>query len=61
MDIEAKIQKLHEQIKNIFPDAVSVEIFVNDNGITVRPDYRTNLTYSMKNISGEWVKKRQSV
>lgn len=62
MNIEDKIQKLHEQIKEIFPDAVSVEIFVNNDGIKVNPRYEANLkNYSMKNITGKWVKKAKAV
>jgi len=59
MRMEAEIQKLHEQIRNIFPDAVKVEIIVDTDGIIVNPSYRTDLTYSMMNICGEWVKKRK--
>lgn len=59
--MEEKIGKLHEMIKEIFPDAVSVKVFANCEGIDVTPDYKTNLAdYAMRNISGEWVKRRKS-
>ena len=44
-------------IKEIYPEAVSVKILVNSEGIEVNPEYRTNIRgYTMKNICGEWIK-----
>lgn len=55
--MEEKINKLHEMIKEIYPEAVSVKILVNSEGIEVNPEYRTNIRgYTMKNICGEWIK-----
>lgn len=60
MDREEKIAELHERIKELFPDAVAVKVFVNSQGIEVKPEFRTNIDgYSMKTITGEWVQKEQ--
>ncbi len=57
--MEVRIQELHKQIKELFPDAVSVKIFVNADGIEVTPNFRTDLeNYTMKTITGRWVAKR---
>jgi len=55
--MEKEISEIHSKIKELFPEAVSVSIFVNCEGINVTPNYRTDLTgCSMRNINGEWVK-----
>jgi predicted HD phosphohydrolase len=54
--MEEKINQLHELIKKIFPDAVSVRITVNAYGIEVDPSYKTNInSYSMRTLTGQWV------
>lgn len=41
-----------------FPDAVCVEIFVNSDGVEIKPKYKGELSeYSMKTISGNWCSK----
>jgi hypothetical protein len=54
---EERISEIHADIKALFPDATSVNVFVNSEGIDVQPTYKTELSgYSMRNISGKWVK-----
>jgi hypothetical protein len=56
--MEDRISTIHYIIKDMFPEAVSVTVFVNSEGIDVTPVYRTNISgHSMKSISGNWVKK----
>ena len=56
--MEEKINYVHELIKELYPEAVAVRIFVNSQGIEVTPEYRTNAKdYSMQNINGEWIKR----
>jgi len=57
--MEEKIQKLHEIILEMFPDAALVSIEVNSDGIEVNARYRTNLMeICMKNIHGKWIKRK---
>lgn len=54
---QGKIKQLDNFIKDLYPKAVSVEVFVNHQEIKITPTYRTELHgISMKNLSGEWVK-----
>lgn len=54
--MQAKINEIHAQLKALFPDAVSVNIFVSSEGIEVTPKFRTNLDgYTMKTLTGAWV------
>ncbi len=56
--VEERIGTLHFIIKEMFPDAVSVNILVNGEGIDVTPNFKTNtIGYSMKTITGRWIKK----
>lgn len=56
--MEDQINQIHETIKNLYPEAVSVNIFVNSQGIEVTPEFRTNVSgCSMQTITGKWVKK----
>ncbi len=56
--MEEKINYVHELIKELYPEAVAVRIFVNSQGIEVTPEYKTNIKdYSMQNINGEWIKR----
>lgn len=56
--MEEKINEIHESIKELYPEAVSVKVFVNSKGIEVTPNYRTNADgYSMKTITGKWIKR----
>lgn len=56
--MEKKINEIHEMIKELFPEAVAVHVFVNSEGIDVKPTYKTDLTtYSMRRIDGKWVTK----
>jgi hypothetical protein len=58
MTVEERISTIHYTLKDMFPEATSVNVFVNSEGINVTPVYRTNISgYSMKNISGNWIKK----
>lgn len=55
--MENDLDNIHAYIKDLFPDAVAVRIFVNSEGIEVNPEYRTNTNgYSMRNINGKFVK-----
>lgn len=60
--MEEKIQEIHSTIKELFPDAVSVSIFVNhSDGISITPNYKTDLVnFSMKKLNGEWVQKSKT-
>lgn len=54
---EERISEIHARIKALFPGAVSVSVFVNQEGIDVQPTFKTDLSgYSMRDISGKWVK-----
>jgi len=56
--MEEKINKLHQMIKEIFPETVFVKIEVDIYGIRVDPTYRTNTkNCSMLNICGQWIKR----
>jgi len=58
MTIEERISTIHYTLKDMFPEATSVNVFVNSEGINVTPIYRTNISgYSMRNVSGNWIKK----
>lgn len=60
MKREDKIMEMHELIKELFPDAVSVKVFVNSQGIEVEPQFKTNISgYSMQTITGQWVSKNK--
>ena len=55
--MEEKINYIHELIKEIYPEAVAVRIFVNYQGIEVTPEYKTNISgYTMQNINEDWIK-----
>jgi len=55
--MEEKLNYIHELIKEIYPEAVRVDISVNSSGIEVYPQYRTNIDgYSMQTITGQWIK-----
>lgn len=55
--MDNKIKLLDEIIKEMYPDAVCVSIFVNYQEIEVVPRYITELDgISMKTLSGKWVK-----
>jgi len=56
--MEEKINQLHQLIKDIFPDAVYVEVIVNSQEIQVNPKFKTNVSeFTMKTITGKWVKR----
>ena len=56
--MEEKINQLHQLIKEIYPDAVFVEVIVNSNGIEVNTKFKTNISdFTMQNISGGWIKR----
>lgn len=58
MTVEERMSAIHYTLKDMFPEAISVSVFVNSEGIDITPAYKTNVSgYSMKNISGNWVKK----
>lgn len=57
MMMEERMNQIHELIKGLYPKAVTVKIFANNEGIVFTPEYRTNVKgYGVKNIIGEWVK-----
>lgn len=49
--------KLHHMVMMMFPDAVSVEIFVTAEGINVNPTYVSGKT--MKDINGRWINMKE--
>ncbi|CAI6072792.1 hypothetical protein [Cohnella sp. JJ-181] len=56
--METQIQIVHAMLKEMFPEAVAVNVFVNVEGIRVEPQYRTNLCgLSMRMINGKWTEK----
>lgn len=56
LTVGQRINLIHDEIKELFPEAASVKIIVTAEGIEVYPRYRTNLKgYTMRNINGEWV------
>lgn len=56
--LEARIDDIHQNIKGLFPDAVSVVILVNSQGIEVTTNYRANLVdCTMRTITGKWIDK----
>lgn len=54
MNIREQIAAL---LKKEYPDAVSVDVFVSHSEISIEAKYWTDPATSMKNISGEWVKR----
>lgn len=57
--MEDRIQTIHFILKELFPDAVSVNVLVSSRGIEVIPTFKTNLCdCSMKTITGKWTKKQ---
>ena len=58
MTVEERISTIHYVLKDMFPEAVSVSVFVSGEGIDVTPVYKTNISGNcMKTISGNWIKK----
>jgi hypothetical protein len=56
--MEERISTIHFMLKDMFPDATSVRVFANSEGIDVIPTFKTNISnFSMKTITGKWVKK----
>lgn len=56
--MEDRISTIHYIIKEVFPEAVSVTVFVNSEGIRVTPHFVTNANgFSMQTITGTWIKK----
>lgn len=54
---KTRIDNLHELIKSMYPDAVSVKVFVNYSEIEISIGHRKKSEgVSMKNLSGEWIK-----
>lgn len=62
MTNDEAVEKIHEIIKKQFGDGVSVNIFVNSEGIDCKVNYKPypSLGCSMRNINGEWLKKQGS-
>ena len=58
MTVEERISTIHYMLKDMFPDAVNVSVFVNSEGIRVTPHFVTNANgFSMQTITGTWIKK----
>lgn len=56
--IEERISTVHFILKDMFPEAISIQVLVNSEGIGVSPNYKTNVSgFSIKNVSGNWIKK----
>lgn len=56
--MKEKINEIHEIIKELYPEAVSVEVFVNSEGIEVMPNYRINAR--SRRFGKFWNRKRRS-
>lgn len=53
------IALLRSDALKMFPGAVSVSIFINEEGVIVTPSFRGQLNgVSMKTIDGDWCTKR---
>jgi hypothetical protein len=57
-NVEERLSTIQFILKELFPEAIGVNVHVNSEGITVSPEFRTNVVgYSMRNICGNWIKK----
>lgn len=56
--VESQLSTVRYILCKLFPEAVSINVFIDSDGIQVDPCFRTNLKdTSMRNVSGDWVKK----
>lgn len=52
-----KIREMVGSLRELYPDAVSVRLFVNHQEFVVEPTYFTgDGIASMRSLNGEWVK-----
>lgn len=63
MTNDEAVEKIHEIIKEQFGDGVSVNIFVNSEGINCNVNYKPypSRGCSMRNINGEWLEKQEKL
>ena len=60
MNIEEKIDEVHSILKELFPNAVAINIRVTYEGINASPEYRTNAKgYSMRTVKGDWIRRAE--
>ena len=51
------LDKISGMLREAYPDAVSVKIFINSQEANIEKEYRQKLDgISMKNLSGNWVR-----
>ena len=56
--IEDSLHGIRELLVQMYPEAVRIDVAVTADEITATPIYKTDLgEYTMKNVSGGWVKK----
>ncbi|MCL2556889.1 MAG: hypothetical protein FWE09_00255 [Treponema sp.] len=49
------MENIAKQIRELFPEAVYVKLFVNAESYKVESEYKDNLRgYTMRKLSGEW-------
>lgn len=55
------IARLRSDVLKMFPDATSVEIFINEEEVSVTPSYHGQLGpfKSMRTIDGTWCSKQE--
>lgn len=54
------LDKISTMLRETYPDAVAVRVFVNNQEATIEKQYRQKLNgISMRNLSGEWVKENR--
>ena len=51
------LDKISGMLREAYPDAVSVKLFINSQEASIEKEYRQKLDgISMKNLSGNWVR-----
>lgn len=51
------LNRIADMLREAYPDAVAVEIFVNHHEASIRKKYRHKLDgISMRSLSGNWVR-----
>lgn len=60
VEVNDFMKRLCNEVGVLFPNATSVEIFINTYKVTVKPNYTGELTEtSMQTIDGNWCSKRK--
>lgn len=51
------LDKIAEMLREAYPEAVSVKVFVNCQEATIEAEYRQKMNgISMRTLAGEWVR-----